>query len=279
MVRPKDRRAEALYLVKKYETTKARSCRLLGLSLSTFAYETVPSTDSPVRDKLISLVGENKRFGHPRLFVLLKREMPEVNHKRSHRIYTELELQIARRKRKKLGSYHRLPPTRATTSNEVWAIDFMFDYLETGRRIKTLTIVDEYSKISPGLLVDHSIRGVDVTKFLDHLASGSYPKIVRTDQGTEFTSRAMLDWAYKNGVQLEFTRVRKPNQVIESFNSRVRDECLNEHVFFSLEDAREKIDDWHWRYNNINPHSSLGMKAPMEFEKEQRQEQETVLAS
>jgi putative transposase len=118
-----------------------------------------------------------------------------------------------------------------------------------------------------------------VTKFLDHLAEGSYPKIVRADQGTEFTSRAMLDWVYKNGVKLEFTRVGKPNQVVESFNSRVRDECFNEHVFLSLQGARDKVDDWHWRYNNINPHSILRMEAPMEFAKEQRQEQEIALAS
>jgi putative transposase len=252
VVRPKDRRTEALYLVEKYQMAKAGCCRLLGLSLSTFAYQEAPSVDGPIRDKLVELADDNKRFGHPRLFVLLKREMPEVNHKRSHRIYTELELQIERRKRKKLGSYQRLPPTRATSSNEVWAIDFMFDYLETGRRLKTLTIVDEYSKISPGLLVDHSIRGIDVTKFLDQLAAGVYPKIVRTDQGTEFTSRAMLDWAYRHGVSLEFTRVRKPNQVIESFNSRVRDECFNEHVFFSLNDARRKIDDWHCGLRALN---------------------------
>lgn len=275
MVRPKDRRTEALYLVEKYKTARARCCRLLGLSLSSFAYEAKPNTDGPIRDKLIELAEENKRFGHPRLFVLLKREMPEVNHKRSHRVYTELDLQLERRKRKKLGSYPRTPPTRASKSNEVWAIDFMFDYLETGRRLKTLTIVDEYSRISPGILVDHSIRGVDVVSFLDHLASGSYPKIVRTDQGTEFTSRAMLDWAYRHNIKLEFTKVRKPNQVIESFNSRVRDECLNEHVFFSLEDARAKLDDWHWRYNNFNPHSSLGMKTPAEFAKEL----DTMLAS
>ncbi len=275
MVRPKDRRTEALYLVDKYKTTRARCCRLLGLSISTVSYKPVPDTDGPVRDKIIYLAGEHRRFGHPRLFVFLKRELPEINHKRSHRIYTELNLQIGRRKRKKLGTYNRLPPTRATEPCQVWAIDFMFDYLETGRRLKTLTIVDEFSKISPGILVDHSIRGVDVTGFLDHLASGSYPQIIRTDQGTEFTSRAMLDWAYKHNIKLEFTKVRKPNQVVESFNSRVRDECLNEHVFFSLEDAREKIDDWHWRYNNFNPHSALGMKTPIEFAKER----ETMLAS
>lgn len=275
MVRPKDRRSEALYLVDKYQTTKARSCRLLGLSLSTLSYKEAPNQDEPIREKLVTLIGEHRRFGHPRLFVLLKQEMPEVNHKRSHRIYVDAGLQLERRKRKKLGSHHRLPPTRATEPDQVWAIDFMFDYLESGRRLKTLTVIDEYSKISPGLLVDHSIRGDDVTQFLDHLADGVYPKIVRTDQGTEFTSRAMLDWAYRHNIRVEFTKVRKPNQVIEAFNSRVRDECLNEHVFFSLQDAREKIDHWHWRYNNINPHSALGMKPPLVFANERR----TMLAS
>ena len=275
MVRPKARRTEALYLVEKYKTAKARCSRLLGLSISTFSYKAEPSKDAPVRDKLMALAGENKRFGHPRLFVLLRQEMPEINHKRSHRIYTDLDLQLERRKRKKLGSHQRLPPTRATEPDHVWAIDFMFDYLESGRRIKTLTVVDECSKISPGILVDHSIRGIDVTKFLDHLASGNYPKIIRTDQGTEFTSRSMLDWAYRHNIRLEFTKVRKPNQVVEAFNSRVRDECLNEHVFFSLQDAREKIDNWHWRYNNINPHSALGMKSPLGFAKQR----ETMLAS
>jgi len=190
-------------------------------------------------------------------------------------VYKDLGLQIGRRKRKKLGSYPRLPATRASASNEVWAIDFMFDYVESGRRLKVFTIVDEFSKWSPGLLVDHSIKGNDVVGYLDHLAGGKYPKVIRVDQGTEFTSRAMLDWSYRHGIQLEFTRVRKPNQVVESFNSRVRDECLNEHVFFSLADARAKIDEWHWSYNNFNPHSALGMKTPAEFAKEQ----EVVLAS
>jgi putative transposase len=275
VVRPKDRRQEALYLVEKYKSTKARCCRLLGLGVSTLSYQEKPNQDGPVRDRLIHLAGENKRFGHPRLFVLLKHEMPEVNHKRSHRIYAELDLQIQRRKRKKLGSYQRLPPTRATEVNQVWAIDFMFDYLETGRRLKVFNIVDEYSKISPGILVSNSIRGEDVTQFLEHVADGVFPKIIRVDQGTEFTSRAMLDWAYRNNIRLEFTKVRKPNQVIEAYNSRVRDECLNEHVFFSLEDARTKIDEWHWRYNNFNPHSALGMKSPIEFAKER----EVMLAS
>lgn len=275
MVRPKERREAALYLVDKHRVAKARCCRLLGLSVSTLSYKEAPNQDEPVRSKLMALAGEHRRFGHPRLFVFLKQEMAEVNHKKSHRIYTELNLQIERRKRKKLGAHQRVPPTTATESGQVWAIDFMFDYLESGRRLKVLNIVDEFSKISPGVLVDHSIRGIDVVQFLDHLACGEYPKIVRTDQGSEFTSRAMLDWAYGHNIKLEFTKVRKPNQVVESFNSRVRDECLNEHTFFTLNDARAKIDDWHWRYNNFNPHSALGMKSPIEFAKGR----ETMLAS
>jgi putative transposase len=239
------------------------------------SYRQVPNNDGPIKDRLTELATKHRRFGHPRLFVLLRREVPDINHKRSHRIYSNLNLQIERRKRKKLGSYLRLPPTRATQPNQVWAIDFMFDYLESGRRLKVLNIVDEYSKLSPGILVDHSIRGIDVVRYLDHLADGSYPKILRTDQGSEFTSRAMLDWSYRNNIQLEFTKVRKPNQVVESYNSRTRDECLNEHVFFSLEDARIKIDEWHWGYNNFNPHSALGMKSPVEFAKER----EIMLAS
>lgn len=275
MVRPSERRALAFYLVSKFKKPKARICRLLGLSESTLSYAPRPRNDASVRDKLKELAETHRRFGHPRIFVLLKRELPKINHKRSRRIYRELKLQIHRRKRKKLGAYPRLPATKATAPNEIWAIDFMFDYLESGRRLKTLTVVDEQAKISPGILVDHSIRGIDVVAFLDHLAQGQYPKVIRVDQGTEFTSRAMLDWAYRHDIRLEFTRVRKPNQIIESFNSRVRDECFNEHVFFSLEDARNKIDEWHWRYNNFNPHSSLGMKSPVEF----ASEWEAMLAS
>lgn len=270
MVKPKDRREAALYLAKKHEVSRARSSRLLGLKLSTLSYKPVVKDDTALSMKIKELAGRHKRFGHPRLFVVLKKEMPEVNHKRSHRVYKSLELQIGKRKRKKLGTYNRLPATEPIEANHVWAIDFMFDYLETGRRLKVLNIVDEFSKISPGVLVAHSIRGSDVTEYLNHIANGVYPKIIRVDQGTEFTSRAMLDWAYSHNITLEFTKVRKPNQVIESYNSRMRDECLNEHVFFDLPDAREKIETWNWDYNNFNPHSSLGMKSPIEFAKERQ---------
>ncbi len=273
-MRPKAKRAEAIYLVKKHEVSRRHVCRLLGLHRSSFDYPEHPRSDEPVASKLLEFAAVHRRFGHPRLLVLLKREGIAVNHKRSERIYQKLKLQVKVRKRKKLGSVPRIPIRQATGPNQVWAIDFVHDYIESGRKLKLLTIVDEFSKISPSILVDLSITGKNVCSFLNTIAS-PLPETIRVDQGTEFTSRAFLDWAYTHGVELQFTRVRKPNQVVESFNSRVRDEVLNEHVFHSLEDAREKIDRWHWKYNHFNPHSSLGMKTPAEFAKEQ----ETMLSA
>ena len=266
MVGPKLKRETARYVQQKYTISASRTCRVLGLARSTFDYKEHSRDDSDVADALTDLAGQNKRFGHPRLFILLKREKNiVVNHKRSERIYQVLGLQIKNRKRKKLGGGRiKTQPLTPYGTGDVLAIDFVFDYIESGRRLKTLTIIDEHTKISPALLVAHSIRGKDLGPFIE-LACEKLPKVIRVDQGTEFTSRAFLDWAYKNSIQLEFTRVRKPNQVIESFNSRFRDECLNEHLFHELEDAIEKINAWHDRYNNFNPHSSLGMMTPAEF--------------
>jgi putative transposase len=172
VVGPKDKRVEGLYLIEKYKAQRARVSRLLGLHISTLGYEPRSRNDEVIREKIGTLAACHRRFGHPRLFVLLKREMVNVNHKRSRRVYRELGLQIGRRKRKKLASCPRLPSTKASIPNEVWAIDFMFDYLESGRRLKVFTIVDEFSKWSPGLLVDHSIKGHDVVAYLDHLSAG-----------------------------------------------------------------------------------------------------------
>lgn len=266
MVGPNPKREAAVYVAKKHSVSASRACRVLGLARSTFDYKEHPRDDSPVVDALKDLAENNKRFGHPRLFLLLKRDKGIfVNHKRSERIYQSLKLQIKNRKRKKLGGETRkVQPLIPYGVGDVLAIDFVFDYLVSGRRLKTLTMVDEKAKISPALLVAHSIRGIHLGPFIE-LACEKLPRVIRVDQGTEFTSRAFLDWAYRKNIHLEFTRVRKPNQVIESFNSRFRDECLNEHLFYDLDDAKEKINEWHDRYNNHNPHSSLGMMTPNEF--------------
>lgn len=134
-MRPRERRAEAKCLVDRYKKPVARVCRLLGLSVSTYNFQEPAKDDVPVREKFEELIKEHRRFGHPRLFVFIKRDMPEINHKRTRRICRDMGLQIGRRKRKKLGGHPRLPATTATTPNEVWAIDFMFDYIESGRRL------------------------------------------------------------------------------------------------------------------------------------------------
>ena len=268
MVGPKIKREAVRYSIEKYKISVSRACKILGLARSSFDYSEHPRDDSEVAEALKKLADDNKRFGHPRLFFLLKRDKGIiVNHKRSERIYGELGLQIKSRKRKKLGGSPRsVMPITPYGQGDVCAIDFVFDYIESGRRLKTLTMVDEKTKISPGILIAHSIKGADLGPFIE-LACEKLPKVIRVDQGAEFTSRVFLDWAYKHDIRLEFTKVKKPNQVIESFNSRFRDECLNEHLFFDLEDAIDKIHEWHDRYNNHNPHSSLGMLTPVEFAK------------
>ena len=269
MVGPENKREAAIYLWKKHKVSVSRVCRLLGLSRATFDYRPHPRDNRELEQALSTLADENKRFGHPRLYVLLERDKKIfVNHKRSERIYQKLKLQLKNRKRKKLGGDNRgkVTPLIPYGTGDVLAIDFVFDYIESGRRLKVLTMVDEHTKISPGLLVAHSIRGIDLGPFIE-LACEKLPRVIRVDQGTEFTSTAFLSWAYKHKIRLEFTRVRKPNQLIESFNSRLRDECLNEHLFYNLKDAEEKVNRWHDRYNNYNPHSSLGMLTPVEFAK------------
>lgn len=210
------------------------------------------------------LAARHKRYGSPRLHVLLMKEGLVKNHKRTERVYSSEKLQIKRRKRKKLSRMPRVARPRATQPNDVWSMDFVHDWLLTKRRLKCLTIVDDFTKESVGICVGHSISGAAVTRFLDSL--GVLPKRIRTDNGPEFGSTAFLDWS-EHKLEHELITPGKPNEnaFIESFNSRLRDECLNEHVFRDLADARAKIEAWRESYNTVHPHSSLGMKSPKEF--------------
>ncbi len=161
-----------------------------------------------------------------------------------------------------------------TTAHEVWSLDFVSDSFYNGRRFRTLTAVDVFSKISPFLLVDVSISGKRVIREIDRVALVTgYPKRLRLDNGLKFTSQAVLEWAYRHGIKLEFSRPGKPtdNAFIESFNGKFRDECLNQHWFLSLHDAKEKIEEWRKEYNTIRPHSSLGYISPSQFSKEVKQ--------
>lgn len=216
------------------------------------------------------------RYGRPRVvwYVQEVREMND-NHKRIGRIYREMGLQISKRPRKKrIRSGLRLVLPQPQRPMETWAMDFVHDQMATGRRFKSLTITDLYTHESPAIEVDVSITGERVCAVLDRLkVRHGLPQTIITDNGPEFAGKALDQWAYANKVTLSFIQPGKPNQnaYAESFNARFRDECLNEHWFLSLGDAKRLIEEWRSEFNEERPHSSLDMKTPKWFADEYRQ--------
>jgi putative transposase len=224
--------------------------------------------DSMLRQRLRELAGQRKRFGSPRLHIMLKREGLVVNHKRTERIYREEGLALRRKRRRKGAAGARVTMPTAVRPNQNWSMDFVADSIVTGRRFRALTIVDNYSRECPAIEVDTSLGGARVVGILERLAeTRGLPEAITTDNGPEFTGRVMDEWAYRNGVKLNFIRPGKPieNAYAESFNGRLRDECLNTNWFLSIRHAREVIETWRKDYNSIRPHSSLNGLAPEEF--------------
>ena len=209
-----------------------------------------------------------RRFGYRRLHVLLRREGWEVNHKRVYRLYVEEKLWVRKRNRKGRVAVPRAPMLTPTKVNQVWSLDFVTDALASGRRFRTLNITDDFSREAPAIEVDTSLGGVRVARVLDRLkVERGLPPQIRSDNGPEFISKAVEQWAYKNGVEWCFIEPGKPieNAYIESFNAHFRDECLNENWFTDLGDARQKIEAWRQDYNRQRPHSALGYRTPEEF--------------
>jgi putative transposase len=200
--------------------------------------------------------------------VLLCRDGWRVNHKLVHRIYKEEGLEVRTKKRRKRVSALRVVLPAATRPNERWSMDFVSDSLHDGRRFRVLTIVDHFTRESPAIEVGSSLTGKRVVEILERLArTRGLPQVITTDNCTEFTSRAVDEWAHRSGVKLEYIRPGKPveNAYIESFNGRLRQECLEENWFLSLEDAKIKIEAWRKDYNEHRPHSSLGDETPRGF--------------
>lgn len=249
--------------------SERRACRLVGLSRSVLNYESKgPPADAQLKARLVELAGERRRFGYRRLHALVRREGIQANHKRIYRLYSEAGLAVKRRRKRHGVAVERQALERPAGPNQVWSMDFVSDALANGRRIKVLTIVDDFSKEAVDLVVDFGISGHYVTRVLDQAARfRGYPKAIRTDQGPEFTSTALDQWACRNGVELKLIQAGKPTQnaFIESFNGRFRDECLNDHWFTSLAEARILISAWRRDYNQQRPHSALDYQTPAEF--------------
>lgn len=255
-------------LTGQYGVSSRRACGLVQVHRSTFYYASHRQDDRALRMRLRDLAAARPRFGYRRLYVLLRREGWQVNHKRIYRLYGEEGLSVRTKYRRKRASHCRVTPVMPFAPNQRWSMDFVADTLDDGRRFRALTVVDLFTRECLVIEADFSLPGRRVTSVLDRISMvRSLPKIITVDNGSEFISKEMDSWAYRRGVQLDFIRPGRPveNAHIESFNGRLRDECLNAELFLTLEDARQKLAEWKSDYNKSRPHSSLGDLSPVEF--------------
>ena len=252
-----------------WQVSIRRACSVLPASRSSYHYKSRRPSQASLRKRIREIAETRVRYGYRRIHVLLRREGWQVNAKRVYRLYTEEGLQLRNKTPKRKVSAKlreaRCPPT---ASNDVWSMDFMSDQLFDGRRVRILTIVDAYTRVSPAIDVRHSYRGTEVVETLERVTKiYGKPKTIRVDNGPEFISKELDLWAYMNDVELDFSRPGKPtdNAFVESFNGSFRAACLNASWFLSLEDARSKCEAWRRDYNEVRPHSSIGNKAPIEL--------------
>jgi putative transposase len=253
--------------MEKHGLSERHACELNGLDRSSYRYEPEPDRNAQLRVRLTELARQRPRFGYRRLGVLLEKDGEVINHKRLLRVYQEAGLAVRRRERKRLAR-DRVGMPVLTRPNQEWSIDFVSDALANGRAIRSLTVLDDFTKESLAIEVDTSLSGLRVTRVLDRiLAERGKPDGLRLDNGPEFTSRGFIAWAEQRGVPLIYIQPGKPvqNSYIESFNGRFRDECLNANWFENLADARRKIETWRLDYNQARPHSSLAYRTPEEF--------------
>jgi putative transposase len=268
-VRPAARRRAVGYLRESFGVSERRASQVVGIGRSALRYASRPRADEELlRRRLDELAAERRRFGYRRLHVLLRREGLVVNHKRVERLYREAGLAVRRRKRKRVAGERCGPAPAPTQPNQQWSLDFVSDALAWGRRIRLLAVLDVFTRESLAVEVDTSLPGERVARVLDWIvAEHGLPREIALDNGPELTGRALDRWAYERGVRLRFSDRGKPvqNAFIESFIGRLRDECLNEHWFLSLADARRIVEAWRRDYNQSRPHSSLGYRTPEEF--------------
>lgn len=263
------RREAVLVMQREGRVSQRRACGLMEMDRGTCRYRRQRAEDGHLRIRLRELAEIRRRFGYRRLQVLLVREGWRINHKRVYRLYVEEKLGL-RRKRKRKRSGVRQPLLEPTGANQVWSVDFMTDALSSGRRFRTLNIVDDYTREAVAIAVDTSLSGLRVARVLNDLKSErGLPKQIRSDNGPEFTSRALDQWAYEHGIRWHYIQPGRPmeNGYVESFNGRLRDECLNENWFCDLAEARQTIEVWRRDYNQCRPHSALGYRTPEEFAK------------
>lgn len=261
--------------------SERHALRVIGMSASSLRYQPAPDRNIELRERILALAHRHRRYGAEMIYLKLRQAGQLINYKRVERLYALMKLQIKRRRRKKVPIADRQPLLRPTAANEVWSADFVFDRVAGGRIIKCLVIVDDATTEAVAIIPEHNISGVALTRMLDQIcAQRGYPKIIRSDNGREFTGKDMLIWADEHHVALRLIEPGKPNQnaYVESFNGRLRDECLNEHWFLNLDHARTLIEVWRREYNEERPKRQLNGLTPVQYAKQLTQNTVTVTA-
>lgn len=266
----RQRRQVVTHLLAAFSTSARRACRLVRLSRSRWQYRSVRGDDALLRGRLRELAIAKPRWGYQQLHILLRREGHVVNHKKVLRLYREEGLAVSRRRRKKHVAIARVPLPKPTRRTERWSMDFVSDALFDGRPFRCFTLVDDFTRECPAIEVAHSLPAWRVIHVLERVAGErGLPTSIVCDNGPEFAGKLLDRWAYEHGVALQFIRPGKPveNAYCESFNGKLRDECLNANWFASLSDAQRVIEQWRCDYNDVRPHKNLGRRTPSEFTK------------
>jgi putative transposase len=248
--------------------SQRRACGLVGLHPKTYRYASKRTGDEGLRAKLRELASQRRRFGYRRLGLMLKRQGIKLSPKKLYRLYKEERLTVRKRGGRKRALGTRAPMTIPQDQNLRWSLDFVMDTLVSGRRFRILTLVDDFTRECRGLVADTSLTAPRVVRELDRILElRGCPRMIVSDNGTEFTSNAILAWQQERDIEWHYIAPGKPmqNGFIESFNGRLRDECLNEHLFSNLNEAREIIEAWRIDYNTNRPHTSLNGLTPTEF--------------
>jgi putative transposase len=267
VVTPAAKREAVAHLQERFTVSERGACRLLGAFRSMVRYQQRRRDDGVLIDRLRELAQQRPRFGYRRLHALLRREGEEVNHKRVYRLYRAQGLAVPRRQRKRVAAGRGQPVRIGDRPDEHWSLDFMSDTLSNGRRLRTLAVIDTCTREALAIAVDTSLPSRAVTGLLDWIIETRHqPQRITLDNGPELTSNWFDQWASNQGISLDYIEPGKPvqNAVIESFNGRFRDECLNSYWFTDLADARRTIEAWRVDYNTERPHSSLGYRTPEE---------------
>lgn len=258
------------WAIAQKDYSQRRACGLVGLAPKTYRYRSRRPDDMGLRSRLRELAAERRRFGYRRLLILLQRDGVVVNHKKLYRLDREERLAVRKRGGRKRALGTRAPLTLPQAPDQRWSLDFVADVLNDGRRLRILVVVDDFSRECLALVADRSLTGHRVGRELDRIAeSRGLPLMIVSDNGTELTSHAILAWQQERGVAWHYIAPGKPmqNGLVESLIGRLRDECLNEHLFKSLPAARHTLELWRVDYNTQRPHTSLHGLSPCTFAK------------